>query len=141
MVELGVGRGRFGAVLLSAVVFGTGVVLAPPAHAEPPVAVWLTTKDGAHRLERLPDVAFGSGGGNPTIVVDPGATFQQVDGFGAALTDSAASLVNGSPQRDEIMTGLFDPRDGIGLSAVRQVVGSSDFARSTYSYDLSLIHI
>ncbi|MCX2732204.1 glucosylceramidase [Saccharopolyspora sp. NFXS83] len=128
-------RGRAAAMVLSAITLSTGLVLAPPAHAAPAVGIWLTTKDGQSKLARQPDAEFGSGGGNETITVDPGTTYQAVDGFGAALTDSSAWLVNNSPRRDEIMSRLFDAESGIGLTALRQVVGASDFARSTYSYD------
>lgn len=127
--------GRAAALVLSAITLSTGLVLAPPAHAAPAVGVWLTTKDGQSKLARQPDAEFGAGGGNETITVDPGTTYQAVDGFGAALTDSSAWLVNNSPRRDEIMSRLFDADTGIGLTALRQVVGASDFARSTYSYD------
>lgn len=126
---------RLGALALAAAALGTGAVLGPPAQAAPTASVWLTTPDGQQRLARGPDVAFGSGGGGQTITVDPGETHQTMTGFGAALTDSSASLINASPHRDELMSRLFDARDGIGLTALRQVVGASDFAREPYSYD------
>ncbi|WP_338599774.1 glycoside hydrolase family 30 beta sandwich domain-containing protein [Saccharopolyspora sp. SCSIO 74807] len=129
----GTRRSKLAALVLSA--FAPGLVLAPAAHAEPSVGVWLTTQDGGQLLARQPDVEFGSGGGHRTITVDPGETHQTMTGFGAALTDSSAALMNASPRRDELLTELFDQREGIGLTAVRQVIGASDFAREVYSYD------
>ena len=37
--------------------------------------------------------------------------------------------------RTDVMTKLFSPTAGIGVSATRNVIGSSDLARSSYSYD------
>ncbi|MGF9695988.1 glycoside hydrolase family 30 protein [Paenibacillus sp. MABNR03] len=75
-----------------------------------------------------------------TIVVhlDDQQTFQEMDGFGASFTDSAAYLIHqvlSDEQREEVMTRLFHPRDGIGLSVVRNPMGASDYARTVYSYN------
>jgi glucosylceramidase len=59
-------------------------------------------------------------------------------GFGAAMTDSAAWLITnrlGSSARDALMTRLFHPQRGIGLSYVRVPMGASDFALANYTYD------
>ncbi len=56
-------------------------------------------------------------------------------GFGVSFTDSSAWLVANSPQRNAIMTRLFDPNQGIGLDFLRQPIGASDFSRSLFSYD------
>ena len=37
--------------------------------------------------------------------------------------------------RNDVMTKLFSPPRGIGLTATRNLIGSSDLARSNYSYD------
>lgn len=123
------------ALVLSAAALSAGTVLGPVAQAAPAVSVWLTTPDGQQRLARQPDVEFGSGGGHQTITVNPDEKHQAMTGFGAALTDSSASLMNASPKRDELMTALFDQQNGIGLTGLRTVIGASDFAREAYSYD------
>jgi hypothetical protein len=39
-------------------------------------------------------------------------------------------------QRDQVMAWLFDPNTGIGLSMLRQPIGSSDFTdEAHYTYD------
>jgi glucosylceramidase len=72
-------------------------------------------------------------------VVDPDRTYQAVDGFGASITDSAAEvLADLSPAvRADTLRRLFDPVHGIGVSFLRQPVGSSDFtaAAEHYTYD------
>ncbi|OKP65734.1 glycosyl hydrolase [Paenibacillus sp. P3E] len=76
-----------------------------------------------------------------TVTLDESQTYQEMDGFGASFTDSAAYLINQvlSPeQRTELMVRLFDPAAGIGLSVLRNPMGASDYARTVYSYnDLS----
>ena len=45
-------------------------------------------------------------------------------------------MLAASPYRDEIMRDLFDPRQGLGLSYLRQPIGASDFvAGQPYTYD------
>jgi glucosylceramidase len=73
-----------------------------------------------------------------TILVNEAVRYQQMDGFGASLTDSSAWLIwnkLSKAQRKETLEKLFDSRKGIGLSVLRQPMGASDFALSMYSYD------
>ncbi|MBX4151515.1 glycoside hydrolase family 30 protein [Paenibacillus lautus] len=73
-----------------------------------------------------------------TVVIDEEQTFQEMDGFGASFTDSAAYLIHqvlDATQRSELMKQLFDPSEGIGLSVLRQPMGASDYARDFYSYN------
>lgn len=127
------------------------IVLALAVHAALPgkqvhaanevVGVWLTTADGSAQLTQQPSITFTSDTPyNPlTIYVDDSRTYQQIDGFGASLTDSSAWLLSGlSPvTRTAVMHSLFDPLTGIGMSFLRQPIGASDFTKdgSTYSYD------
>jgi glucosylceramidase len=126
----------------------TGVLLlatAPaPASAHPQAGpqarVWVTTPDRAEQLHERAPVAFTRGASDQTtITVDPGTRYQSVDGFGASITDSSASvLYRLTPAaREQAMRSLFDPRQGIGVSFLRQPVGSSDFTAATahYTYD------
>ncbi len=117
---------------------------AHPAPARPAPAVqarvWVTTPDRAQLLQEQAPVTFGRGTSpDPTIVVDPDARYQSVDGFGASITDSSAAvLYRLTPAaRDAAMRSLFDARTGIGISFLRQPVGSSDFtaAAQHYTYD------
>lgn len=91
--------------------------------------VYLTTPDRSKLLARQGDVTFGNAGSGPTISVDANQTFQSMDGFGASITDSSASLLYKlSPsRRSEVMRSIFDPNAGISMSFLRQPIGSSDF--------------
>ncbi|MCP2242699.1 discoidin domain-containing protein [Lentzea aerocolonigenes] len=135
---------------LLASVLGTSLAafcLAPPAaHAAPPpgagtaVKVWLTDVDTDKWVASQSDVSFQTKRTtNPlTIKVDNTVKYQKMTGFGAALTDSSAWLINElSPEgRSTLMKQLFDPATGAGLNMVRLPMGASDFAASgNYSYD------
>lgn len=76
--------------------------------------------------------------GAKKITIDPGTTFQEIEGFGASLTDSSARLIYeflNASERQAVLTDLFDPDRGIGLSTLRQPMGASDFRMKDYSYD------
>jgi glucosylceramidase len=100
--------------------------------------VWVTTGDQQKLLFREPDVAFASREtpGLPTIVVVDSA-YQEMVGFGAALTDASASLINGLPPdaRESLLRELFDPMAGNGFSFTRLTIGASDFSPRHYSFD------
>lgn len=71
------------------------------------------------------------------IILDTTNKLQQVDGFGAALTGSAAYLINrklNGQQRDSLLYTLFDPA-GIGISYLRITMGASDFSLYDFTYN------
>lgn len=71
------------------------------------------------------------------IDVDEATTYQEMVGFGAAMTDASAYLINRKlgAQRDAVMQELFGRNPGIGLGFVRVPMGASDFSMRHYSYD------
>jgi glucosylceramidase len=82
----------------------------------------------------------GTGGSGTVVTVDENTKYQQFEGAGASFTDTSAWLMRGNgavsaSTLNATMTKLFDPVDGIGLSLTRNPMGSSDLARSSYSYD------
>lgn len=107
------------------------------------VSVWLTTANLQEHITQQKDVNFstGSGSGVIKITVDENKTYQQMDGFGASITDASAWLMYNKmskSQRAALMGALFDPVKGIGLNFLRQPMGASDLttpASGEYSYD------
>lgn len=72
------------------------------------------------------------------ITVDEARTFQTIRGFGASMTESSAWLIRhilSGDDRKRLMRDLFHPVDGIGISRLRQPMGSSDFALNNYTFD------
>jgi glucosylceramidase len=130
-------------VVLGAVAALTAAVV-PPASASadrggPAARVWVTTPDRAELMHDRGTVAFGPGPSDQlTITVDPSRTYQRMDGFGASITDSSAAVLYrlDPAERERAMRSLFDPERGIGVSALRQPIGSSDFTDEPhYTYD------
>ncbi|MFD0257230.1 RICIN domain-containing protein [Kitasatospora indigofera] len=141
---------RATAVLLAGALAAAGLLATGgAAHAAgEPVSIWLTTTDDAggrhvtRGLQQQAGTAFGAGAGSggQLITVDDSTRYQQFTGGGASFTDTAAWLLNSSgalsaATRDATMRGLFSPTDGIGLSFLRNPMGSSDLARYGYTYD------
>jgi glucosylceramidase len=106
---------------------------------QPGAAVWVTTGDQHKLLSREPDVSFTTRNTAElaTISVDDTATYQEMVGFGAAITDAAAMNINRLPpdRREALLRELFDPDSGIGLSFTRLTIGASDFSPRQYSLD------
>ena len=109
------------------------------ATACKPVAnVWVTTGDQQKLLAREPDIRFaGSSAMLPLIEVADTGGFQEMVGFGAAITDASAILINSLPgeARERLLRELFDPDSGIGLSFTRLTIGASDFSPYHYTFD------
>ncbi len=109
------------------------------ANEAPRIEVVESSEELHETLEEKPPLTFSpTRRRNLTITVNDAVKYQQIDGFGASLTDSSAWLLWNKlteGQRKEAMQMLFSPSKGIGLSVLRQAMGASDFALSDYSYD------
>lgn len=73
-----------------------------------------------------------------TIHVRPEERFQRIEGFGGSITDGTSWLLGAKVNpstKDAIMTALFDPKKGIGLSFLRQPIGSTDLSRRPSTFD------
>src|SRR6478735_2833209 len=105
------------------------------------VEAWMTTADKSKLLTRVPNVSLMIGeptGVATTIDVDTAITYQEMVGFGAAITDASAWLIQTtlSPtQREALLQDLFGRANGIGLSFTRLTIGASDFSRTHYTFD------
>jgi glucosylceramidase len=104
------------------------------------VSVWLTTDDQTRLLQAQAALSFSTNaGGTNCMAVDETQTYQQIEGFGAAFTDSTGYNLNEVAQaiaRTNAMNNLFTRgTGGIGLSFMRIPMGASDLARYQYSYD------
>ena len=112
----------------------------PPSGTPTSAAVWLTDHAGARRLAQQADASFAAGSGDaaiPTIDVDDTVRYQRIEGFGGSITDSGAWLLSqlSASQRASVLTALFDRQAGIGISFLRQPLGSSDFSLNAYTFD------
>ncbi len=109
--------------------------------------LWLTTPDRSRLLERQADLVAVSRDSAPSTTTTPGTRitvdrsqrFQTMVGFGAAITDAAAELIQQripAVERAALVQELFGRTDGgAGFSFVRLTIGASDFSRSHFTYD------
>lgn len=103
------------------------------------VDFYLTTANQSSLLELTTDgisVVTGNSNGNSTITVSDETTYQEMDGFGYALTGGSALHLNtmGASQRADLLNELFGP-NGLGISYLRVSVGASDLDAEPFSYD------
>ncbi|HUB31223.1 MAG TPA: glycoside hydrolase family 30 beta sandwich domain-containing protein [Terracidiphilus sp.] len=105
------------------------------------VAVYQTTPDLLEAMSQLATLHFDakkSLASLPVLTVDEAQRFQEVDGFGASLTDAAAWLFAKkltAAQTDAAFQMLFARKDGIAINILRQPIGSSDLSVTFYSFD------
>jgi glucosylceramidase len=112
----------------------------PAMSASPEVSVWLTTSDRAKSLSPMPAARFASQPSAPIrIRIEPDRRYQRMLGFGAAITDASAWLIQhrmAPAQRDALLRELFGREgEGIGFEFTRLTIGASDFSRRHYSLD------
>ena len=111
--------------------------------AQAPGAPWqvVTTAQGGG--QRLAAQALGAPrpAGQPmetetAVFVDTRQRFQEVFGFGGAVTDAVAEvyakLTPGA--RKDFLKAYFDPREGLGYNVLRTTIHSSDFSSGSYTY-------
>ncbi|MGA7857243.1 MAG: carbohydrate-binding protein [Terracidiphilus sp.] len=108
--------------------------------AGPAVSVVLSTHDQSQLMAAQAGVIFtDTAAGSNKVIVDEAQPYQEIEGFGAAFTDSAAYLLEQVAQPQALNSTLSDlfTRNGagIGLSFMRNPMGASDIARSVYSFD------
>jgi glucosylceramidase len=101
--------------------------------------VWMTTASKSKLLSQQADAVIYDNATTTaaTTTIDFSQQFQEIDGFGAALTGSSAYVINhmNAAQKDALLKDLFNPEDGIGLSYLRLTIGASDFSLGDFSYD------
>ena len=117
-------------------------MIASPSFAQQQtgaVQAWVTTGDQAKLMARGPDARFGRAKPAATVIdIDPATRFQEMQGFGASITDASAYLIQqrmNPAQREGLLRELFGRNPGLGMSFTRLTIGASDFSQSHYSFN------
>lgn len=112
----------------------SGKPFAAPAPGT--ISVWVT--NDKLRFAGANPIAWQPAGGRSAdaIVLNPANKFQEILGFGAALTDAACYTFNrlAPDVRKRLFHELFHPSE-MGFNICRTCIGSSDYATKVYSYD------
>lgn len=139
-------RTRAAIVGVAVLLVGVAVGVTPATATPHSVDVLTTVPNGSARLATSSvTLQNGTSPQSVTIAVGgqngPQAAYQSITGFGASFTDSSAWLIDErltTQQREQLITDLFDPVDGIGITVLRQPMGATDFNAPTsgfYTYD------
>jgi glucosylceramidase len=109
-------------------------------NAQDKAALWLTKSDKSVLFELQKDGASftGNAPAEVSIEVDPGKTYQTMDGFGFALTGGSAMhmIRMDKASRAALLKELFDTEGShIGVSYLRVSIGASDLNQFVFTYD------
>jgi len=107
---------------------------------KPDISYWLTRSDKSVLLQKQnPGLYFNTSVNQyPSIDIDTTMIYQQMDGFGFALTGGSAYLINRLPARDReaLLHELFSAdSNSISISYLRVSIGASDLNETVFSYD------
>jgi glucosylceramidase len=111
---------------------------AQDASSQGNVQAWVTTADRSRLLQPESVTLAAKPAAGSVIEIDPSRRYQSMVGFGAAVTDASAWLIQtrlDEKRRAALLAELFGRDAGIGLSFTRISIGASDFSRSHYSLD------
>lgn len=126
-------------LIVTIVTIATATVF-PQNNKKQYIESWVTNADRSALFQKQTDSIFfgASRGGGSTIIIDEGQQFQEIDGFGYAITGGTAELLmKMSPAaRKKILNEVFAVNDNnIGVSYLRLSIGSSDLNSFTFSYN------
>ena len=130
----------FALVLPAGCASGAGSSSSTSSPSTNSVQIYETTADGTKLLAQQTPANFSTaaGAGTYTIQVTPATVLQPWDGVGAAMTDSAATVLGALPaaQQQAVLQQIFSSASGVGFNMVRLPMGASDMSASgNYSYD------
>jgi len=115
-----------------------GTLLATLLNAAPAASSWSlheTARDNGRRLAPLPAPAPAAAPAAGALALDPAQRYQEMIGFGGALTESSAWVLAQLPpeRRREVIRRYYDPVEGIGYTIGRTHLNSCDFSLNMWS--------
>ena len=101
--------------------------------------IWVTSGDESRLLSAQDNLSIidNNETSYPSITINEDEQMQEIEGFGAALTGSSAYLINNlsTSQKNSLLSNLFDPENGAGMSYLRLTIGASDFSLEDFTYN------
>src|SRR5207302_859545 len=102
------------------------------------VRVYVTSQAG-DRLSLKPTIRFGNSSRRTDFEIDDSKRDQEIVGFGASFLEAGMICINSLDvaNQEKLLAALFDPNRGAGFSAMKTVIGATDFmsAGPFYTYD------
>ncbi|WP_158749518.1 glycoside hydrolase family 30 beta sandwich domain-containing protein [Acidobacterium sp. S8] len=107
-----------------------------PTSTESVLRAWRTTGQQRYVPIEVPAWRAGTPTSATSIHLDPEQRYQQVLGFGAALTDASCYLLEqlDPTKRRALLEECFGV-SGLRMSVARATIGSSDYSLNAYTYD------
>ena len=101
--------------------------------------VYTTTADRRLSFNHTQQCLSTKPGCETVIVLNPAVSYQEMDGFGAAVTGSSCyNLMQMSPaDRRKFLIETFSDKEGLGFSYVRISIGCSDFSLTRRALKIS----
>lgn len=135
---------KFLLVLLSTAVFSCGSCkessdrddVENPTNETGDVTLYVTTANRAYDFKKtFANFSETSNMSPSTIALDPTTRYQEMDGFGAAITGSTCYnlLKMSQANRTKFLTETFSNEYGMGYSYIRISIGCSDFSLNEYT--------
>jgi glucosylceramidase len=117
----------------------SAVLLAALPAAAQTVQSFVTSQAG-DRLAAKAALSFRPASiGSPVFRIDDKRLDQEIIGFGASFLESGLMCLNAlnPPRQEQVLESLFDPVKGAGFSAMKTVIGATDFmaAGPFYTYN------
>ncbi len=105
-------------------------------HAAGTWSVYETAQDNGHRLTAI-EAPQGATSADGALTIDTSKRFQEMVGFGGALTESSAWVLAQLPEekRREVLARYYDPKEGIGYTLARSHLNSCDFSLHMWALD------
>ncbi|WP_308760854.1 glycoside hydrolase family 30 beta sandwich domain-containing protein [uncultured Bacteroides sp.] len=107
-----------------------------PTEQTKDVTIYVTNTSRTYDLTKS-ELGFGTGSNmSPsTVTLTPAIRYQEMDGFGAAITGSTGYNLMQMTQenRTKFLTETFSDKEGYGFSYVRIAIGCSDFSFSEFT--------
>lgn len=99
--------------------------------------MYQTSQGNGDRLAKYQQSFSSKAYGKKRIVLDPEQTYQEIVGFGGALTDSAALTIAqlNSTELQDLLLSNYYATSGIEYSLARVPIASCDFSLGVYSYN------
>ncbi|MDW3211850.1 MAG: glycoside hydrolase family 30 beta sandwich domain-containing protein [Reichenbachiella sp.] len=114
-------------------------VVEPPVGEIPEVQMYLTTSNATQKFAlQEAGIDFPLETANYTITIDHSEVYQEIDGFGFAVTGGSALHLNSMSDaaRAQLLNRLFATTgESIGISYIRISIGASDLDESVFSYN------
>lgn len=99
------------------------------------VKAYITTADRTQSFDQTTLKFSSKAESSSVITVNPTVRYQEMDGFGAAVTGSTCyNLMKMTPaDRTKFLVQTFSDKEGLGFSYIRISIGCSDFSLSEYT--------